>query len=234
MKFCRLALFSSALIVFGGALRAGTTYDYSFGGLGGKLASNTQVFSPTSGPNPNVTAVGYTNLGNNKKLAGVDLYSKGSGAWPLSADENGLGLSNDRSGDGEITTGSFLYLDVANLEKLGLSSLDIYMGSTTDGEKWAIWGSNTAPVSGQKFSMPSTGVITGKKEGDTNLDSLLSDRYIFVTSENGNVLVDGLAATTATPEPASGGLLGLALAGSCFVLRMRSHRRLSKVSSHQS
>ncbi len=224
MKFCRLALFSSALIVFGGALQAGTTYDYSFGGLGGKLASNTHVFSPTSGPNPNVTAVGYTNLGNNKNLSGVDLYSKGSGAWPAPNDESGLGLSNDRSGDGEITSSSFVYLDVANLEKLGLASLDIYMGSTTDGEKWAIWGSNTAPVSGQKFSMPGTGVLTGKTEGDKNLDSLLSDRYIFITSENGNVLVDGLAATTSTPEPASAGLLGLALAGSCLVLRMRSRK----------
>ncbi len=229
MKLSKLAVIFGALMILNGALQASTTYNYSFGGLGGDLGSNTHVFSNTSGPNPNVTATGYANLNNNQGIQAVNLYSKGSGAWPIPPDESGLGLVNDRSGDNEITAGSFVYLDLNNLDKLVLNSLDIYMESTTDGEGWEIWGSNTAPTSGHFFSAPNSGVLTGKNEGEVNLDSLLKDRYIFITSDCGNVLLGGLTASVDAPEPASVGLIGLSLGIAYFAFRVRSRTQAQKV-----
>ena len=224
MKFSKLAFIFGALVIFGGALQASVTYNYSFGGPGGDLGSNTHVFSNTSGPNPTVTAVGYSNLGSLQGIHAVDLYSKGSGG-----DENGLGLVNDPSGDHEITPGSLVYLDLNNLDKLVLTSLSVSMESTTDGETWAIWGSNIAPTSEHFYSAPFSGVLTGTKEGNVDLDSLLCERYIFISADCGNVLLSGLTASVDAPEPASVGLMGLSLAIAFLVFRVHSRKQAQKV-----
>lgn len=214
----KVAIFLGALLTFGGALQAASVYNYAFGGLGGDLHSSTHTFAPTSGSGPTITAYGFK-PGPGSTVASVNLYSKGSGVFPPPNNESGLGLTNDGTGDGEITPGSFIELDLGNLS---ISSLGIYTESTTNGEDWEIWGSNTAASAGHSFSIPASnaaGVLTGHTQGDQNVSSLAGDRYVFITSLNGNVLLGGLTATT--PEPGTASLLGLALVGSGLLFRRR-------------
>ena len=206
----------SASLIWGGALQAATVYNYAFGGLGGDLGSSTHTFAPIGGPSPTITASGF-HINSSNVVSNVNLYSKGSGAFPPPNDESGLGLANDSTGDHEITPKNFIMLDLGNL---AISSLGIYTESTTDGEQWKIWGSNTAVTSGQTFTIPAG--LTGFSEGDQNVSSLLGNRYIFITSlgsSSSNILLGGLTATAAAPEPASAALLGLALMGSSLLFR---------------
>lgn len=217
MRINNLAFLLCASVVFGGALQAATVYNYAFGGLTPNDLGTTHTFSPTSGPSPTITASGFQ-PGPGTTVVAVDLYSKGSSGFPPPNDESGLGLTNDPSHDHEITPGSFIMLDLGNLQ---LTSLGIYMESTTDGEKWDIWGSNTPAVSGHSYTIPNG--ITGTSEGLQNLSSLEGDRYIFISSLCGNVLVGALTDTVVTtnPEPASAGLAGLALLGFGVLFRRR-------------
>src|SRR5262245_20732791 len=70
--------------------------------------------------------------------APAHLFGKNAGG-----DEIGAGLTNDPSGDNEITVGSFIQLD---LSTLGLLSLNISFSanSTTNSEGWQVFGTNTA------------------------------------------------------------------------------------------
>jgi hypothetical protein len=185
------------------------TYDYSFGGVNGgnKDLGNSYTFSPIGYSSPSITAYGYTGLGGNH-VSAVDLYSKGSAfnfsnPSTSSNGESGLGLVNDPSGDHEIAEGSFVVLNLNNLEKLTLTSLNLYFESTTDGESFSVWGSNSMP--GNSASMPWQGVITGDKDGSVNIASLKGDEYIYITANcDSNILIGGLTAVdpSVAPEPA--------------------------------
>ncbi len=214
MRISKAIFLLGASVVFGSALQAAPVYNYAFGGLG-NLGSNTHTFAPVNGPGPSITAAGFK-LGTGSTVVAVNLFSKGSGAFPLPNDESGLGLTNDPTGDHEITPCSFIMLDRG---ASSISALGIYTESTTGGEEWKIWGSNTAAVAGHSFAIP-TG-LTGFGEGMQNVNSLDGDRYLFITSLKGNVLLGAVTETVATPEPASAGLLGLALLGSGLLFRRR-------------
>jgi hypothetical protein len=230
------ALALAAFTVFAGMMQAAFVPDchtqptpdgcttYAFGGAsksGNPDLGSTYSFAPTAGTGSNIVASGFT-LNSLGKVTSVDLYSKGSSVFPPPNDESGIGLVNDRSGDHEITPGSFIEL---NLGANSYTSLGLYTESTTDGEEWEIWGSNTAAHIGNSFTIPSTnsqGVITGYTEGDQNISSLAGDRYIFITAVKGNVLLGGLEGCTAAPEPASVGMLSAALIGLGLLFRKKA------------
>ncbi|MGH9582774.1 MAG: PEP-CTERM sorting domain-containing protein [Bryobacteraceae bacterium] len=212
----KAAVVVGVLTAFAGAMQAAPVDNYAFGGLG-NLHSSTHTFSPVGGSGPSITASGFQ-VQYRGGLTAVGLYSKGSGVFPPPNDESGLGLVNDPTGDNEITQGSFIML---NLTDLSLSSLGIYTESTTSPDEWEIWGSNSAAYVGENFSIPTSGVLTGTTEGDQNVSSLEGDRYIFISAVKGNILLGGLTANSAVPEPASAGLLGLAFMGAGLLFRKR-------------
>lgn len=54
-------------------------------------------------------------------------------------------------------------LDLFNLDKLGLTSLSIFTGSTTGSEKWEIWGSNSLQTPSQSRPPQSWGQLKDLK-----------------------------------------------------------------------
>jgi hypothetical protein len=139
----------------------------------------------------------------------------------LGGDENGLGLTNDPTGDNEITTTSFIQLD---LTKLTLTSLTMSFSanSVTNGETVVVIGTNiagtlgsgTIPGGSSVFSCTILGPGNGC-EGTFNIDNAGSFKFLDVTASEdaSNVLLHTVDASVVVPGPIAGaGLPGLILA----------------------
>jgi hypothetical protein len=148
------------------------------------------------------------------------LFGKNGGG-----DEIGLGLANDPSHDNEIYYGyGFVQLDVHNLFNL-INGLAFTTNSTTQGEQWSVFGSNTAGA------YSGLAVLTGTNESGGVLPiSPVGYRYYdFVsTSQSGgkNFLISTL---TALPEPSTWGMMLLGFGAIGFAMRRRPRNVLAQV-----
>jgi hypothetical protein len=159
-----------------------------------------------------ITAAGFTN---NTFSTPTFLYGKNDGG-----DENGLGLFLDPSGDHEIFAPDVIRLSLSNLATAGLTKLSFQMGSTTDGEGWQVFGSNSANVG-------YTLLASGTDELSHSLLQFFPFLYFSVTGPAGsNVLLASLTAIAPVPLPPALAMFGAGLVGLGWLSRRRKNKHL--------
>jgi hypothetical protein len=127
----------------------------------------------------------FTNGGASITLWGVDGSGHKVALWYKNdgGDEEGIGLTNDPTGDHEISGTSFVQFTDAGLTSIKTNSVQ-------SGEEWALYGSNTLGTLGTELDH-GTGDVT------VNLASLDSGyRYVSLYAPRANVLLGGAAAAS--------------------------------------
>jgi hypothetical protein len=211
-----------------------------YGRLSLSSASTLNLFSSltTQGALNNTNTLTFTDDYGSGSIVASGFHSNGGSLTPLfyktgGADETGLGMLVDPSGDHEINGTQSVQLDLSSLltqyathSLFSIVSATISLGSVQGGESYAIFGSNTAG-SGSSGSL-----LGGSASNDGSLTLSLAQldqfKYISITAPKGNVLVDAVSVTTAsvghvgsTPEPATSALMGGGLLGAAFLIRRR-------------
>jgi hypothetical protein len=161
---------------------------------------------PGPGGPVTITAEGFTG----GFASSVNLFGKNDGG-----DENGLGLTDDPTGANEISGTSFIRRSLPTFlpSGHGLGATGTFrMGSTTEGETWAVFASLSPTTGYQLFSQGNDELSHGLPIcsfcGGANFN--LFPFYIFEAT-NGDVL---LSSISVAPGPIAGaGLPGLILAG---------------------
>jgi hypothetical protein len=157
---------------------------------------------------------------------GGDLFGKSAGL-----NEQGLGLAADPSGEHEIfalagAAQDYIQLDLGALIAAGFTNIMFEIGSTQGTEQWQVTACATAGTPGAGPCTANGSTLTGVAQTFQGVPSNLSatNHFLDISANNGNVLLEQIAATAPTPEPSSLGLLlagVLGLAGMYF-LRRRS------------
>jgi hypothetical protein len=184
----------------------GTTQTYTAGGI-------------------TITAAGFSGiLQLGKNVPDVMLFGKNNGG-----DEVGLGLSNDPSGQNEITGLNIIRIDFSNAIMAGAlpNSFDFQMNSTTgtvgaNVEAWAVWGSFLQ----SGFADPP--LMTGTDENEHSGLQLFPFYFFKVFPGNsGNVLIASVSAEVpGVPEPSTWAMMLLGFAGLGIAFR-QSRRKVS-------
>ena len=212
MRTALIALAATALATSAGAATVNFNFDSATGDLGPTHTYTVDGLSVIATAED--TPVGES----------ADLYGKNAGC-----PECGLGLADDPSGDHEIAFGQgYVQLDVSGLIGHVVSmSADFTTGSTTSGEEWAVYGSNTAGTLG-------TFLTSGTTQGGASLTTLPQwgkwQFYNFdeiAPVQNDNILLSTLTATTSVPEPATWAMMLMGVFGLGGLLRTARGKRLA-------
>lgn len=135
--------------------------------------------------------------------------------------EIGLGLANDPSGQTEITKDTFIQLDLSGLRALGATTVLLSVSSDTSTEAGQFYTSTTKGILGT--SLGASYAVVSTASGTTTaytfmLPSIGTSYFIGLTETTvgGNILLGPSSINytpSAAPEPATFGMIGLALLG---------------------
>jgi hypothetical protein len=158
-----------------------------------------------------ITVSGWTN---NSFTTGQNLFTKTGGG-----DENGLGFTN--TSDNEIIGGKVIEINFSAEKAAGYASFSFQMGSSTSGEKWALFASNTGAAG--SFSQ----ILEGSTETDNTGIAVYNYYYVGIASDTAhplsdNVLLESVDGTIVSrvggvPEPSTWAMLILGFFGVGFV-----------------
>ena len=217
----KIALSVIALV---SATAASAGINLNFNSASGNLG-NTHPYTVTGlPPTATVIATGYSANGTQTALYGKN----GSG------DEKGLGLAADPTGDNEIyyPGSDFIQIDVHNLFG-AVTGASFFMGSSTAGETWKVYASNTAGQLG------STLIASGSDELSHALTNWGQySFYDFVATgtvdawghrSSGNVLLGGLTLSPALPEPSTWAMMLIGFAGVGFAARRNAKLPIAQI-----
>jgi hypothetical protein len=155
-----------------------------------------------------------------------DLWGKND----ATADEKGLGMADDPQNDHEIfgPGSAFVELDVTQILALA-SGMSFFMGSTTDGEQWSVYGSDAAGTLGTLLFSGNDQLtwheLTGW--GDWDYYQWTADGTIGSRVTAGNVLLGGVSITESVPEPGTWAMMLLGFGAAGFALRRRKRTELA-------
>ncbi len=220
MKLKTFLIAGAVVAAMFGTAQAQTTWDLS----GPNTSFGTShVFSANTGDvGLQITGFGFTSTA---LTTTATLFGKN-----LGSDEIGLGLTNDPSGEHEITGSSLVLIDFSNAVAAGANLFDFRFNSTTisglnPGEKWEVLGSNTGAAN--SFTMVATGT------NDETEHTILGIPFKFYEFESlaGNVLLaevsgagGSLTPVAAVPEPSTWAMMLLGFAGLGFAFRQRRRK----------
>ena len=177
---------------------AGTSHNFTAGGI-------------------TITAAGFTS---NAFTTSATLFEKNGGVGEI-----GLGLTNDPNvGQNEINGANLIRIDFTNAKNAGVTNFDFQFGSTTNGESWLVFASNS-PTSG--FVQ----VASGSDELVHTLVGPVSNFYYFKENTASgatldNVLLAEVSGVAAVPEPGTWAMMLLGFVGLGFAFR-QSRRKVS-------
>jgi hypothetical protein len=116
---------------------------------------------------------GFTAINSSETWFTLDLYNKNGGG-----DENGLGINNDPTNDHEIYLNTLVRIDTTSTRGAGLNLFQFGMGSSTNGEGWDIYGSQSA----------NTGLVALFTNGkDESLHTLANYNFYYFTYDGTGV-----------------------------------------------
>ncbi len=151
-----------------------------------------------------------------------DLYSRNLGT----ADEQGLGLTNDHYPYDEISYPNGIYVNLANSGRASDVMLGSVQGTSTSGETWAIWGSNNGSTWTELGHGMGGGVV------NFNDSSLLSGYGQLIITDpsltpylNSNDILLASITTDGVPEPGTLALFGAGLLGCALLIARRRARQ---------